>query len=126
MIKTPQLGKIKPKGWPKESKRHSDAAKRGHARKRRSMFGPPRYRKYSSMVDLTSYGDAQESSKKLTKEFNLARTRAKRRRIKRVTVLAANRADVMAGNKRLKSTTRQEKARVARVYRETADRMELD
>lgn len=102
----------------------------GPARKskvpRRTVFFPSKSKKYADMVDLTSVEDAKASVFDLLSEFGEAKTYRKKLRVKRVTILAANRAKVMSENPRLKHNTRLQKARISDVYMKAANRMKLD
>lgn len=103
---------------------------RGPARKskvpQRTVFFPSESKKYADMVDLTSVENAKVSVFDLLSEFSEAKTYVKKLRVKRVTVLAANRAKVMSQNPRLKHNTRLQKARVAEVYEKAAKRMKFN
>ncbi len=92
----------------------------------RTIFFPAKRQKYAEIVELSDIKSAKGSVERLMDEFNRAETRAKKRYIKQSTVLAANRAGVMAGNKRLHRSTRQEKAKIESIYRKAASDMVLD
>jgi len=98
---------------------------RGRNRKKGSLFGRSRYRKYSRIVEMDDIGSARESARKLLQEFRSAKTRAKMRRVKRVTVLAANRAEAAAKRENLSRRERRELLRIAEIFRRAADRMRL-
>jgi hypothetical protein len=104
---------------------------RGPAKKTRrvppseSIFFPAKTAKYEKMVVLKSVDGARNSVDQLIDEFRKAKTRAKKRHVKKVTVLAANRAGVMARNRRLKQSTKNEKRRIMDIYRRAARKMVL-
>jgi hypothetical protein len=93
-------------------------------RRSRSIFFPPRHKKYAEIVKVDTPANARESVQKLEAEFRTA-DRRKKRLIKRVTVLAATRARVMSANDRLSPEQRREAAEVARIYQQAAERMVL-
>jgi len=59
----------------------------------------------------------------MLEEFNKAETRDKKIRLKKMIVLAANRAEVMSKNERISPSERREAAKVAKIYREAAKKM---
>ena len=61
--------------------------------------------------------------KKMLEEFNKAETRDKKIRLKKMVVLAANRAKVVSQNKRISDAHRLEAAKVERIYRNVARKM---
>lgn len=92
----------------------------------RTMFGEPQYQYLADVVSLTSIPEARNSVIALRKLYAGANTRTKRLRIMRATVLAANRANVMAHNMRVGTDKRREKARISRIYRRLANKMKAD
>ena len=88
-----------------------------------TVFFPAKSKKYSEMVRIDTPKAAEDSVEKLMKEFNEAKTREKKVRIKRYTVLAENRARIMAGNERLSTEERQEAAKVAEIYARAKEKM---
>lgn len=98
------------------------------SKRKRSMFGPPKYKKYEKIVKLTSVEDAKESAKELLHEFKSAETKAKKLRVLRATQLAANRAEVMTKRKKrpLKSSTKREKKKIAAIYERATEKMEKE
>ena len=99
----------------------------GASAPQRTMFGPPRYLKYSEIVRIDTPDAARGSVKILLREFENAETRAKKRKIKWMTVLAANRA--AAARKRTKRPLSPREMRemmeVEKIYREAAAKMKL-
>ena len=90
------------------------------AKKRRgqkSLFFPAKHKKYARIVKLTSVSDAIKACRRLMREFNQAKTKAKKRRIIQVCNLAANRATAMAKNPRISKRKREELKNIADIYR---------
>lgn len=113
-------------GWPKERKRHSDAAKLGHDRKKGSMFyKDARFKYLGKIVRMDTPKNARESTKQLESEFNKAKTSQKRLRIFRATVLAKNRADAQLKRKNLSPPERKEFKQISQIYGNSAKRMKL-
>jgi len=90
-----------------------------------TIFFPPKHQKYAEIVRIDNAYSARGSVETLLKEFNEAETRAKKRRIKRVVVLAANRAKAMRKKKNLSTQERRELVEVERIYRKAAEQMKL-
>jgi len=90
-----------------------------------TIFFPAKSEKYSEMVRIDTPKAAEDSVEKLMKEFNEAKTRDKKVRIKRYVVLAENRARVMASNERLSPTQRKEARKVAQIYAAAKEIMTL-
>lgn len=93
---------------------------------RATIFFPPKYKRYADIVRIDTPEAARESVRILKKEFDEAGTKAKKRRIKRMMVLAANRAEVIAGNPRVSARERAEAREVARIYREAYEGMRIE
>ena len=87
------------------------------------MFFPPTYDYLAGIVSIESPKRARMASERLWKVFQGAETRAKKLRIKRAVVLAANRARAMLKRRRLSSRERKELREVAKIYRNLAKRM---
>jgi len=83
---------------------------------KQTMFGKPKFRKYSDIVSLESTSSARKSIRLLNKEFRDADTRAKKVRVKRVTLLASNRAYAMAQKRKLSFRERRELLHIADMY----------
>ena len=90
-----------------------------------SMFGPARSKRLSSIVTLKSPGKAVMAAGKLRELFEHARTREFKVKVKRATVLAANRAEAMTHKKNLSRKERNELKRIAAIYRRAAKHMNL-
>ena len=65
-------------------------------------------------------------ARQLKQEFREAKTRAKRVRVKRAAVLAANRADASSRKRNLKRGTKTRLRKVSSIYRKAADGMIID
>ena len=91
----------------------------------RSMFGPARWRYLSRIVTIKSVKAAQEAADRLLNMFREAETRAKQVRIKRATVLAANRISAMLKKGNLTRETRKRLQRIRGIYRRAAEKMKL-
>ena len=87
---------------------------------------PPRYKGLAEIVKISSPSEATNSTKTLLSEFHSASTRAKKVRIKRATVQAANRAGASAKKHNISSTERAEMKKVEQIYRDAVEQMELD
>lgn len=88
-----------------------------------TIFFPAKSEKYSEIVRIDTPKAAEDSVEKLMKEFNEAKTREKKVRIKRYVVLAENRARVMANNERLSPAQREEARKIAQIYARAKERM---
>ena len=100
--------------------------KKGRRSKGRSMFYSPARHKYlGEIVTFKNPEAAKGAAKELLRLFNQARTRAKKLRIKRATILAANRARASAKRKNLSARERRELREIARIYRSAAEKMKL-
>ena len=91
----------------------------------KTMFFPAKG-KYADIVKLDTVENAQKAADELLREFNSAKTRTKKVRIKKVTVLASNRAYASAKRKKLSYKERQEFKQIGMLYRDYAKVMELD
>jgi len=90
----------------------------------RGMFYRPRRYKYlADIVRIDSVENAREAVRKLWEEFREAKTYAKKLRIARATLMAANIASVFTRRRNLSPEERSEKAEVERIYRGAANRM---
>jgi len=97
----------------------------GRRWKVKTIFFPPKYKKYAEIVRIDNPEAARGSVKQLTEEFHKAETKEKKRRIKRMMVLAYARAKVMSQNKNLSLAQRREAAEVAGIYREAYQKLKL-
>ena len=89
------------------------------------LFKPPRWKKYARIVSFEDPKSARKAAKKLLEEFRSAKTRAKKVRVKKVTVYAANRARASAKRKNLSARERREFRQIARIYERAAAKMKL-
>jgi hypothetical protein len=101
--------------------RHKDG--RHFRSKRRTLFGEPHYQKYSEIISLENPDAAKGSAGQMLREFRGASTRAKRVRVKRAVVQAANRAGVASGSMRLSSREREEARQIAKIYNDAKAEM---
>jgi hypothetical protein len=90
----------------------------GARRRRGTIFFPPRYKRYAEIVRIDNPEAARGSVEILAREFREAGSVEKRRRIKRMMVLAANRAAAAARKRDLSDRERREFLEVERIYRE--------
>jgi len=88
-----------------------------------TMFGKPKYKYISDIVSIRSSESATGSVRELTREFYQSKTKAKRLRIARSTQLAANRASASAKRESVSPRERMEMNKVAKIYRDAAERM---
>ena len=95
------------------------------SRRDSGLFRPPRYKKYAEIVTFEDPASARKAARKLLHEFKSAKTRAKKVRVKKVTVYAANRARASAKRKNLSSRERKELLQIARIYERAAAKMKL-
>lgn len=84
---------------------------------RKTMFGEAVYEKYADIVRMDTIKNANESIRKLKEEFKTAETRAKKVRVKRVTVNASNRAFASAKRERLSVMERHSLRVIGKKYR---------
>jgi len=91
-----------------------------------SMFGPAKHPRYAEIVKIDTPKNARESCNILLREFRNAKTRDKKRRIKQMTVLAANRAEAIRAKENLSEKERREMREAEKIYRETAEKMVMD
>jgi len=107
-------------------KRYEDAATMASAGK--GMFYQPAHHKYlAEIVTFRSVEAARDACQRLKQLYREAKTRDKRLTILRAVVLAANRAKVMAQkHPHLKPETRKRLMRIAKIYRELADKLKED
>ncbi|RLI98295.1 MAG: hypothetical protein DRP08_08245, partial [Candidatus Aenigmatarchaeota archaeon] len=92
---------------------------------KKTIFFKPKYLKYSEIVRIDTPDAARGSVKILLREFRNAETRAKKRRIKWMCVLAANRAKAARKKGNLSPREKREFAEVKRIYREAVEKMKL-
>jgi len=94
-------------------------------KKEKTLFFSPRYSTYSRIVHLDTPTAAQQSAHRLLEEFNQAKTREKKVRIKRVAVLAASRAKAITQKTVLPDKEFQEFTEIHRIYRKVIEKMRL-
>jgi len=91
----------------------------------KSIFFPAKHPSYAEIVRIDNPDAARGSVKILLREFRNAETRAKKRRIKWMCVLAANRAKAARKKGNLSPRERREFAEVERIYRRAVEKMKL-
>ena len=91
----------------------------------RSMFGPAKWKYLAQTITIRSVEKAQEAADRLLDMFRSAETRTKQVRIKRATVLAANRISAMLKKGNLTRETRKRLQRIRGIYRRAAEKMKL-
>jgi len=92
---------------------------------RRGLFKPVKYKYLADIVTFKSIKAAKEASRKLLEEFSNAKTRAKKVRVKKATVYAANRAEAFAKKRNLSPRVRKRMLRISEIYRKAAEKMIL-
>ena len=97
----------------------------GKGSRGQGLFKPPRYKYLARIVKMDTVENARKAARKLLSIFRSAKTRAKKVRVKKATVLAANRAKVMAGRKDLSPQERHEFSVIAKIYRAAYKEMRL-
>ena len=106
------------RGWHGNTAGHRRAAIKGLIKsgKRPSLFFEAKSPKYSKIVTLKSINAAEKAGNELLMEFGAASTRAKMRRIARVTQLAGSRARASAKNPKLSPSRKSQLRGIAGVY----------
>jgi len=89
----------------------------------KTMFVKPKYDYLSNIISLRNPSAARGSVKELRREFDQAKTRAKRLRIARATQLAANRAGAMLERRNLSTLECQQYRKIRGIYNDVAKRM---
>jgi len=89
----------------------------------KTMFVKPKYDYLSNIISLRNPLAARGSVKELQREFDQAKTGAKRLRIARATQLASNRSGAMLGRRNLSSLERQQYRKIRDIYDDVAKRM---
>lgn len=85
-----------------------------------SIFRPAKHSYLSRIISLKSPSAARSSVRQLRSEFSGAKTRPKKLRIARATMLAANRANVSRKRENLSRKERGEFRRIFEIYRPAA------
>jgi hypothetical protein len=88
------------------------------------MFGEAKNQTLSKIVKIDTVGNARKSTQELLKRFNELQRRDAKVRTKRATVLAANRAAVIAKNTK-NPKMKSDKLKIAGMYRKAASKMKL-
>jgi len=88
-----------------------------------TMFGRAKHKYLGDIISIRSPESATGSVRELAREFYQSKTRAKRLRIARSAQLASNRALASAKRKAVSPRERAELKKVARIYRDVAERM---
>ena len=99
--------------------------RRGRGSRVSGLFHPARYKYLADIVRIDTVENAKKAVRKLLKHFREAKTRAKKIRVKKATVLAANRARVLSKSPRISPKERQEFREIARIYERAAAKMKL-
>ena len=94
---------------------------RGHS----MFYSPARHKYLGEIVTFKNPSAARGAARELLRLFKSAKTRAKKVRIKRATILAANRARASAKRKNLSARERRELRQIARIYERAAAKMKL-
>lgn len=82
------------------------------------LFKARESKKFSGIIKIDSEENAKESIKKMKEEFNSADTHDKKLHVIRSLNSASNIAKVMSKNKRNKESTRNQKEKISKLYRE--------
>ncbi len=88
------------------------------------MFKEPKSKTLADIVKIDTVANAERSTKELLKRFESLRHRDAKIHTKRATVLAANRAALIAKRTK-KPQMRTDKLRIAGLYRKAASKMKL-
>ena len=95
------------------------------ARKKSMFYEPPKHKELAKIVSLESPTQARKSARELKQMFERARSRERRRVIKRATVLAANRAKAARRRKNLSTRERKQYEKIAEIYQRAYKEMRL-
>lgn len=79
----------------------------------------------SNIISFKNPSSANGSSKELLREFKNSKTRVKKRKIKRATVQASNRALASSKKRNLSSREKMELKQISRIYHNTYVKMIL-
>ena len=108
-----------------KGRRRPITARKRKGRRSGTVFFPAESKKYSEIIRIDTPEAARLSVKQLMDEFEKAKTRNKKRRIKRYAVLAATRARIISQNPKVSPSQRREAAEVAEIYKRAYERMKL-
>jgi len=89
----------------------------------KTMFGKTKHEYLGDMISLRNPSAAQGSIRELQREFKSAKTKTKKLRIARATMLAANRASASSKRSNLSGKERGEFKEIASIYSTAANRM---
>ena len=106
-------------------RRRRGSSRRGVSARQRTIFFPAKHPSYAEIVRIDNPDAARGSVKILLREFRNAETRAKKRRIKWMCVLAANRAKAARKKGNLSPREKREFVEVERIYRQAVEKMKL-
>ena len=98
----------------------------GRKVKGKTLFFPPRSKKFADIISVESPEKAKKSVKILESEFINAKTRTKKVQIKQRTVLVANRAGATLKRKNLSPKERKEFKEIERIYRQSVKKMRIN
>ena len=88
-----------------------------------TMFSPAKHKYLRDIISIRNPESATGSVRELNREFYQSKTKAKRLRIARSAQLASNRALASAKRKSVSPRERTEMRKVAKIYRDSAERM---
>jgi len=89
----------------------------------KTMFGKAKHKYLRDIISIRSPESATDSVCELGREFYLSKTKTKKLRIARSAQLASNRALASAKRQSVSPRERAELKKVARIYRDAAERM---
>jgi|Deesub1362A_J573_1020465.scaffolds.fasta_scaffold00749_20 hypothetical protein len=89
------------------------------------FYSPPRNKWLGDLIEMDDPESARASARKLKREFKQSKTRARKVKIKRATVLAANRARAAARKRNLSRRERKELLEIAEIYEAAYKEMDL-
>lgn len=88
-----------------------------------TMFGKAKNKYLRDIISIRSPESATGSVRELNREFYSSKTKVKRLRIARATLLASNRAKAMISRRTLSPRERGEMLTVSAIYKKAAERM---
>ena len=88
-----------------------------------SLFKKSRFKRYSEIVEFDNPESALGSAKELMKEFNEAKTKAKKLRVARACQYSENRAFAMSKRKNLSKEEKEQFLEISNIYGKKADIM---
>lgn len=90
---------------------------------RKTMFGPPKHKKYADIITFKSENDARIAARQMHVEFNKANTRPKRVIIIKALNLASNRAKASAKRENISSTTKRRLLAISKIYKDMQEKL---